>query len=178
MVDNETLEKQLKKMVKKAEKLVNRRGEALNWLTEIESVLDELFILNFVKKELRKQFFDILLWEDFRFSTKIKLFAEIKLLNGFEKEQKSLVKKLEQLSSIRNKFAHTFAISTFVHEEIAPLCMELKTPDYIKEQVSMKYPTFTEEKLKYFLTTMLIHFNLNQSVDTIIRVSPLEGMLP
>ena len=79
---------------------------------------------------------------------------------------------------IRNKFAHTFAISTFVHEEIAPLCMELKTPDYIKEQVSMKYPTFTEEKLKYFLTTMLIHFNLNQSVDTIIRVSPLEGMLP
>jgi len=33
-----------------AEDLVRKRGEAIHWMTEIESVLDELIVLNFIRK--------------------------------------------------------------------------------------------------------------------------------
>ena len=99
---------QLKKL---DNKLMKSRGEVVQLATEMESELDELIMYNFIKTEYALKFFEILMWEDFKFSTKIKLFGEIEFSNeNIRTAQKRIVKELEELSRIRNKFAHRMGL--------------------------------------------------------------------
>lgn len=82
------------------------RGEAVYWMTEIEFELNELINYNFIKNEYRTAFYEALRWEDFRFSTKLRLFELLKLPPRLQKLQKETSKELTKLSNVRNKFAH------------------------------------------------------------------------
>jgi len=107
----EVTDKEKAKMNSLAEDLIKKRGEVIHWMSEIESLLDELIVYNIVKKEQGKAFFDILL-EDIKFYVKIKMFEIIKLhlSKEFDDKQKELVKELKELSTIRNKFAHQLSL--------------------------------------------------------------------
>ena len=99
------------KMDRLAEALVKSRGEVIHWMTEIESILDEIIIDYFIKDGKKSAFYEIILWEDFRLSTKIRLLEEIKII-GEEDVKKKLAKEIKKLSSIRNKFAHRLSLIT------------------------------------------------------------------
>jgi hypothetical protein len=92
------------------EKLLKMRGEAIHWLTEIEGLLDGLIVRNFVRTEYEQIFSQIMHWEDFRFSTKVRMFGLIEFPEKHAKIQKRLVKELESLSRVRNRFAHSPSI--------------------------------------------------------------------
>jgi len=137
MALKEVSSKELKKMNVLAEQLIKRRGECIHWMSEIESELDELIIYNFIKKECGKQFFEILLWEDFRFRTKIRLFGEIPLHD--KDTQSQLVKELGKLASIRNKYAHCLSIVTLeetflINKKLKPYKVDDEVFDKFKER--------------------------------------------
>jgi hypothetical protein len=90
------------------------RGEAVYWMTEIELELDELINYNLIKNEYRTAFFEALRWEDFRFSTKLRLFELLKLPPQLQELQKETCRELRDLSKVRNKFAHR---SSFILED-------------------------------------------------------------
>jgi len=52
----------------------------------------------------------MLLWEDFRLSTKIRMFQRIKLPQELAGLQERLVKDLEKVSSARNRYAHRLSL--------------------------------------------------------------------
>ena len=100
------------KMNALTDKLIWQRGEFIHWMTEIESELDELIVHNFINEKQKGKFFEILLWEDFRLSTKIRLFKEIPLEVKLKDIQSKIVSQLEYLSTIRNKLAHRLSMIT------------------------------------------------------------------
>ena len=103
---------EIKEINKRNRDLIKKRGEVIHWLTEIESELDDLIIYNFIREDKAGKFFEILIWEDFRFSTKLRLFREIDLPLESKVKQKELANELDKLSRIRNKFAHRFSLVT------------------------------------------------------------------
>jgi len=108
---SEVPQEEIDKMNSLAKDLIFKRGEAIHWMTEIESVLDELIVLNFIKREHGHLFLEILLWEDFPLRTKIRLFSKIPFKQqDYIELQSETIAKLEKLSSIRNKFAHRLSL--------------------------------------------------------------------
>lgn len=101
---------QVKNLDASRKKLIRQRGEIINWMTEIESELDDIIIIVFVKPEFERVFLNALLWEDFRLSTKIRLFEAIPFTGEGKKFQNEVVKHLRKLASIRNKFAHRLSM--------------------------------------------------------------------
>jgi hypothetical protein len=91
----------------KFEKLLMMRGEAIHWTTEIEGLLESLVVQNLIRAEYEEVFSQIMRWEDFRFSTKVRMFGLIEFPQKHLKMQKKLVKELESLSRVRNRFAHS-----------------------------------------------------------------------
>lgn len=85
---------------------------------------------------------------------------------------------LHLVRRVRNQFAHFFAINSFEHEEISKLCKNLKTPDFISEAMGEATLNMPELKAKYFITTMLVVFNLRDLHGSIESVSAVEGTLP
>lgn len=91
-------------------KLMRQRGEIINWMAEIESELDDIIITVFIRQEYERVFLNALLWEDFRLSTKIRLFEAIPFTGNGKKFQTKVANQLRRLSSIRNKFAHRLSM--------------------------------------------------------------------
>jgi len=80
-------------------------------MTEIESALDELITYHFVKKERADAFFEAMLWEDFRFSTKIKLFQIMAVPDNLKELHEDTFRELLRLPEARNKFAHRLSLT-------------------------------------------------------------------
>lgn len=93
-------------------------------------------------------------------------------LGLYDKQTRS---DLHLVRRIRNKFAHTFATSSFEDEEIKPLCRELKTPNLLARDIKSLVPRFPEEKTRYFLTTIIIFSRLDQIRESIEPMSPIEN---
>jgi hypothetical protein len=93
-------------------KLNRQRGEVINWMTELESELDDIIIGVYIKPEFQPVFLDALLWEDFRLATKIKLFEALPIVGEGKNFQSKVVAQLRKLSSKRNKFAHRISLIT------------------------------------------------------------------
>lgn len=111
--------KEREKLKKQRERIDKARGEVIDRVVEIEATLDEVLAGYFIRPERFSKFMDILMWEDFPFSVKIKMFSEMGLGKGFEKKKKEMVRNLEKLSSFRNKIAHGLAIFNLKDKHIA-----------------------------------------------------------
>jgi len=111
-MERKVTDKEKKTMEKIAEDLIKKRGEVIHWMTEIESELDELIVHNFIVDNEKPHFFEILLWEDFPFRTKRRLFQEINVSEKLKDFQKEISNSLERLGSIRNKFGHRLSLIT------------------------------------------------------------------
>lgn len=95
------------KWARAQQKWIRRRGEAIDLLTRIESLLDTILISGFIKPEYQPRFYGILIWEDFRLSTKVRLFRQIDLPEELQAKQKGIARTLEEkLLPTRNRFAH------------------------------------------------------------------------
>ena len=112
MKKRKVTKKEIEKMNKLSSKLIQKRGEIIHWLTETESTLDEIIIEHFIKKDRVNKFFNMFLWEDFKLSTKIRMFGEVDLPESIKEIQKYTKKELEKISSIRNKYAHKLSLIT------------------------------------------------------------------
>jgi hypothetical protein len=73
-------------------KVIRMRGEAIHLMTQIESFLDIILITSFIKPDYEAKFYAILMWEDFRLSTKVRLFEEIDLPNNCRQNKKRLLR--------------------------------------------------------------------------------------
>jgi hypothetical protein len=100
-------------------KVISMRGEAIHLITQIESFLDIILITSFIKPEYENKFYEILMWEDFRLSTKVRLFAKIDLPTELQAKQKEIVKTLlNEVIPTRNRYAHLASI-ILVHSGVA-----------------------------------------------------------
>jgi len=87
------------------------RGEAIQLITELETYLDIILVGSFIKSEYAGKFFEILMWEDFRLSTKVRLFEKIDMPKELQVKQKEIARTLQNnLLPTRNKYAHREAI--------------------------------------------------------------------
>jgi len=138
--------------------LIKKRGEAIHWMIEIESLLDEAIIWNCISGEYQDDFVGILQWEDFRLSTKVRLFSEIHLPDKMRKMQSLIVHLLrDKLLPTRNKFAHS--PSTFEEHQTALIVRGRKyyevTPKSFKEfketcykvMAMLRYIVWTQEEV-------------------------------
>lgn len=92
-------------------KVFRMRGEAIDLITKLETFLDIILITSFIKPEYENKFYAILMWEDFRLSTKVKLFEEIDLPKELQPKQRLIVKTLRNnLIPTRNRYAHRASI--------------------------------------------------------------------
>lgn len=101
------MQKRAAQMSRLESQLIKKRGEAIHRLTEIEWTLDQIITRSFIKSEYQGKFQLILLWEDFRLSTKVRLFKEVLVPQELETTQRRIINDLEKrLLPVRNKYAH------------------------------------------------------------------------
>lgn len=105
-------------------------------MTEIESLLDELIVHNYIKNEHKEKFFKMLLWENITLRTKIKLFKEIPLVGISDSHKKLLLSEIDQLVSDRNSFAHRLSL---ISPQSAHLIRENHNPLLVDEKYMKKY---------------------------------------
>ncbi|MBI2971746.1 MAG: hypothetical protein HYY37_04995 [Candidatus Aenigmarchaeota archaeon] len=98
------------KMIELGQKLIRMRGEIIDANTEIENILDGVIVYNLIKQEHHDLFSDMLLWENFTFSTKVKMFGKLKLPDELISTQENLVKRLNKMLEARNNFAHRLSL--------------------------------------------------------------------
>jgi len=92
---------------KKKQKLIRQRGQAIQLMTEIETLLNAILLQSFIAEAYKTKFDEILLWEDFRLSTKVRLLAQVDVSEPLRKKQQYVVRTLQsKLLPARNKYAH------------------------------------------------------------------------
>lgn len=91
------------------QKIVRKRGETIEAITKIESMLDNILTEYFTKPTpyINVMFHQILMLEDFRLSTKVKMFEYVDVPGELKAKQKDIIRTMEnKLLPTRNKFAH------------------------------------------------------------------------
>jgi hypothetical protein len=91
--------------------LIRKRGEAIHLITHIEVLLDTILVQCLIKSSYQKKFYEVLTWEDFRLSFKVRLFGQINLPAELQAKQREIVKTLlDDLLPTRNRYAHRLSL--------------------------------------------------------------------